>query len=384
MTSPVAALTALKQSLWYDNIERRLLNNGALAAMIANGEIRGITSNPSIFHHAIADDKGYRAYAQALKSMSWAGYNRQDIFDRLSIEDIRAAADLFGDLYETTHGGDGYVSLEVSPTLAHDSRGTLSEAVRLWQAVDRPNLMVKIPATRQGIPAIRQAIAAGINVNVTLIFSLSRYTEVMEAYISGLEDRLHQGLPVDTIASVASFFVSRIDSKVDGRLEALIQQEGPQADPAGKLLGKLAIASARMAYQAFHQVFEGQRFKPLEAKGANLQRPLWASTSTKNPAYPDTMYVDQLIGPQTINTVPPHTLEAFEDHGRAVLTIEQDIPEARRAFASLAEIGISIDQITQELETEGVNSFAKAYAALLQTIESRRLEANFPNNFLII
>lgn len=358
MTDSIRSLHALGQSLWYDNIERRLLNNGEMAAMIARGEIRGVTSNPSIFHNAIAKTSDYDS---ALIPMAWAGWSADQIFWQLAVEDIRAACDLFLPLYQQTKGGDGYVSLEVNPTLAHDSAATLAQAIHLNQWVSRPNLMVKIPATEQGLPAIRKAIAVGVNINVTLIFSLERYRQVMDAYLCGLEDRFDAGLPLGGIASVASFFVSRIDSKVDKML--------------GRAYGKTAIANARLAYQKFCDVFGSARFTRLQAAGANLQRPLWASTSTKNPAYSDTLYVDNLIGDHSVNTVPPQTLVAFGNHGKARPTIEENLADARQTFTDLAAWGISMEQVTQELEDEGVKSFADAFLAMMETIESRRKAA---------
>lgn len=365
-------ITALGQSLWYDNIERRLLENGELAGMVQRGEIRGLTSNPSIFHNAIARSSDYD---NALLPMAWAGYNAGQIFEQLAIEDIRAAADLLLPLYAQTDGGDGYVSLEVSPALAHDTAGTLADAKRLWAAVDRPNLMIKIPATEAGLPAIRQALAAGLNINVTLIFSLTRYVQVMDAYLSGLEARLEQGLPLQRIASVASFFVSRIDSKVDARLAEIVRQESAESGAAAGLLGKLAIANAKLAYAEFQQIFGSARFARLQAQGARPQRPLWASTSTKNPAYPDTLYVDSLIGAQTVNTVPPQTLSAFGDHGQARLTLSEDLEAARQVIAGVEALGIAVAQVTQELEDEGVQAFGKAFSALLESIEARRQQA---------
>jgi transaldolase/glucose-6-phosphate isomerase len=372
MQNNIAILTGLGQSLWYDNIDRRLLNNGELERMITNGEIRGLTSNPSIFNHSISKSHDYD---QALTTMAWAGYASQAIFEQVALEDIRAAADLLRPIYDESDGGDGFVSLEVSPKLAHDTDGTLGEARRLWQEVGRPNLMIKIPATRDGIPAIQQAIDEGININITLIFSLTRYLEVMKAYLSGLESRHSRGEAIQSIASVASFFVSRIDTKVDKQLELIIREESPVAAQAQELLGKIAIANARLAYQEFQKLFGSRRFKKLEKQGARVQRPLWASTSTKNPAYPDTLYVDSLIGPHTVNTVPQNTLEAFIDHGDPRETITNDVEQARQAMESLSAVGISMDAVTQELEDEGVKAFADAYEALLRTIEERRRQA---------
>ena len=367
MNTVIDQLTSLGQSLWYDNIQRKLLlkpspeQSSELGRMIERGEIRGVTSNPSIFHNAIAKTHDYDS---SLTPLAWAGWSAEDIFWQLAVEDIRAACDLFRPLYEDTQGGDGFVSIEVSPYLAHETGRSVEQAQALWERVDRPNLMVKIPATPQGIPAIRQAIAAGINVNVTLIFSLARYAEVMEAYLSGLEDRLRAGLPLDRIASVASFFVSRVDSKVDKLLSA-----------QSTLRGRAAIANARLAYADFLKTFRGERWETLESNGANLQRPLWASTSTKDPAYPDTLYVDTLIGPHTVNTLPPATLDAFRDHGFARLTIGEDLQAARALFGQLEAEGISMDVVTQELEDEGVKSFADAFTALLETLEERRAAA---------
>ncbi len=376
--NPIPKLTSLGQSLWYDNIERRLLENGELAAMVQRGDIRGLTSNPSIFHKAIANSTDYDS---ALVPMAWAGYDAVRIFERLAIEDIRAAADLLRPLYDETDGADGYVSLEVSPTLAYDTEGTLADARRLWKLVNRPNLMIKIPATKAGLPAISQAIAEGINVNVTLIFSVERYEEVMDAYLTGLESLLKLSPPPSgegsgvRVASVASFFVSRIDVKVDALLNEIIAAGGPQAEKARALLGKIAIANAKEAYARFRRVFESERFRRLQAAGARLQRPLWASTSTKNPAYPDTLYVDTLIGPHTVNTVPPKTLAAFKDHGTAALTLESGLDEARQQLADLESLGISLAEVTRQLEEEGVASFAKAFQAMMDTIEERRQAA---------
>ena len=362
----IQKLYSLGQSLWYDNIQRRLLENGELASMITCGDIRGVTSNPSIFLNAIAKTNDYEP---ALVPLAWSGWEAEQIFWQLAIEDIRDACDLFATLYRESEGADGYVSLEVSPALAHNTAGTLAQAKQLWQWVNRPNLMVKIPATVEGIPAVRLAIAAGININVTLIFSLERYRAVMDAYLSGLEERLNTGLEVRHIGSVASFFVSRMDTKVDALLKSL------KSDAAQDLLGKAAIASTRLAYEEFLKVFRGERFARFNAAGCSVQRPLWASTSTKNPAYPDTMYVDQLIGPGTVNTVPPQTLEAFRNHGKAVETIFDDLDGARQTLASLETLGISMEKVTAELEAEGVKSFSNAFSAMLQAINERRSRA---------
>lgn len=364
--SRIDPLHALGQSIWYDNIERRLLENGEMERMIRDGDIRGVTSNPSIFNNAIAKSSDYDS---ALKPMAWAGWNAEEIFWQLAVEDIQAAADLFRPLYDATHGGDGYVSLEVNPYLANDTANTVSEARRLWALVNRPNLMIKIPATKAGIPAVQQVIAAGINVNVTLIFSLQRYGEVMDAYLRGLEERAAQGLAIDSIASVASFFVSRVDTKVDARLETLMKSGDSQA--AG-LRGLAAIANARLAYVRFLEVFGSERFAQLQAKGARKQRPLWASTSTKNPSYRDVIYVEELIAADTVNTVPPQTLVAFKAHGESAITIDKDLAAMRKGLADLETLGIHMDQVTDELEEEGVKSFSDAFTGLLKTIDNRR------------
>ncbi len=354
----ISKLTQLGQSLWYDNIQRKLLESGEFKAMIERGDIRGVTSNPTIFNNAIAKSTDYDS---ALKPLAWAGWDAEKIFWQLAIEDIKAACDAFLPLYEETNGGDGYVSIEVAPNIAHDTEGTAAQAQQLWARVARPNLMVKIPATKEGIPAIRKAISAGVNINITLIFSLKRYAEVMDAYLSGLEDHLAAGHQIHHIASVASFFVSRVDSKIDPKL--------PEGSP---LKGKAAIANAKLAYDEFQKTFSSHRWENLKVKGAHVQRPLWASTSTKNPAYPDTIYVDNLIGPETVNTVPPATLVAFKDHGKAEITLTRDLELAQNEIKQLEAAGISMDQVTQELEDEGVKAFAEAFTQLLATIEERR------------
>lgn len=355
-------LHELGQAIWYDNIERRLLKNGELKQMIDNGLVYGLTSNPSIFKNAIANSDDY---AQQLAEAAKNTRDANAIFEQLAIQDIQQAADLLMPLYEKSNGVDGLISLEVNPKLAHKTEETLAEAKRLWDAVGKPNLMIKIPATVAGLPAIREAIAAGINVNITLIFSIDRHREVMDAYLTGLEDRAAEGKPINNIVSVASFFVSRMDSNVDKKLETISTPE------AKGLLGKAAVANARLAYQAYKEIFTSDRFLRLSAKGARIQRPLWASTSTKNPAYPDTLYVDELVAPNTVNTVPPNTLVALQDHGSTEIVIENHVTEDQQAMASLESVGVSIDQVTQELEDEGVRKFAEAYEALLKTIEEQ-------------
>ncbi len=361
------------QSIWYDNIQRGLLTNGELAGMIAREEIRGVTSNPSIFMNAMTKSKDYDA---GLVPLAQAGRSAEEIFWQLAVEDIVTAADLLAPMYQQTGGGDGYISLEVSPYLAHDTETTLSEARRLWKLVAKPNLMIKIPATKAGLPAITAAIADGININVTLIFSRERYAEVMEAYIKGLEQRVAAGLPVSSIASVASFFVSRVDTKIDGRLAEMVDREGKRAEKAASLQGKAAIANAKLAYADYKAVFGAERFRQLAAKGARVQRPLWASTGTKNPKYSDVMYVDELIGPDTVNTVPPQTLAAFLDHGTVRPgTLEKDLAAADKVLLDLEGLGIVMKEVTQELEDEGVKSFMSAYTEVVDKMEERRKAA---------
>lgn len=364
MSKTVKDLTALGQSIWYDNIQRKLLENGELAAMIARGEIRGVTSNPSIFQNAIAKTNDYD---DALVPLAWAGWDAETIFWQLAVEDIQEACDTFTALYKESEGQDGYVSLEVSPYLANDTEGTVKQAQELWQRVNRPNLMIKIPATKAGLPAIRQTIAAGINVNVTLIFSVERYREVMDAYLSGLEERVlaeKREDSIEKIHSVASFFISRLDSLIDKQLPA----DSP-------LRGKIAIANAKVAYEAFQQVFSDVRFGKLQLARANYQRPLWASTSAKDPAYPDTLYVDELIGPATVNTVPPATLDAFIDHGHAAATLTANLDAAHKALTDLEAAGVSLTAATQKLEDDGVKAFADAFTDLLNVVDERRAAA---------
>lgn len=371
MTNIIGELKRNGQSIWYDNIERKLLKDGTLAGMVERGEIRGITSNPSIFNNAISNSS---EYDQEIESLTKQGLSREDVYEQLAIRDIQNAADMFLPLYQETNGGDGYVSLEVSPFLAHETEKTIIDAKKLWKMVNRPNLMVKIPATLEGLPAITEVISAGINVNVTLIFSITRYQAVMEAYLAGLEKRVQGGKEIGGIASVASFFISRIDAKVDSQLEEILSKT-----PGGEvknLLGEAALASGKLAFEAYEEVFgEGaSRFAALVEVGANKQRALWASTSTKNPQYPDTMYVDELIGPDTVNTVPPKTLVAFFDHGTVERSIDRKVDEAKQVFENLAKAGIDMEQVTEDLESEGVQSFAVAFTSLLDSLQARMLD----------
>lgn len=364
-------LHQLGQSIWLDYIERKMVQSGELQQLVDEG-LRGVTSNPTIFEKAISNSEAYHDDLQRLSKKK--ELDTKGIFEELAIVDIQGAADILRSVYDESNGQDGFVSIEVAPDLAYDTNATVEEARRLHKAVDRPNLMVKVPATEAGIPAIRQLIAEGININVTLIFGLQRYAAVKDAYLSGLEDRAAAGEPIDQIASVASFFVSRVDTNVDDRLDKHAQANPKQADACRGLQGEIAVANAKLAYKQFQEVFDGERWDKLAEKGAQLQRPLWASTSTKNPVYAELLYVDNLIGPYTVNTMPPDTLEAFRDRGQVERTIDQGVDEAEQAMAELANLGISMDEVTVELEKEGVQKFADSYTDLLNTIAERRKE----------
>jgi transaldolase len=368
--APLRALTALGQSIWLDFIKRDLIESGELARLVAAGELTGMTSNPSIFEKAIAGSRDYdRLLAEAARDRA----DTKTVYERLAVRDIRDAADALRPVYDATHARDGYVSLEVSPHLAHDTAGTIDEARRLWRAVDRPNLMIKVPGTPAGVPAFADLIADGINVNVTLLFSRDAYRRVAETYVAAVDERAARGGDVGRIASVASFFVSRIDTAVDKLLGARIGA-APDDDARARLnglLGKAAIANAKLAYRSYHEVFGAPRWQSLAAKGAQTQRVLWASTSTKNPDYRDVVYVEELIGPDTVNTVPPATLDAFRDHGRARASLMEDVPGAQAAMDGLAAAGISMERVTDELLADGVKLFADAFDQLLGAIGKR-------------
>jgi len=364
-TSPLNQLAALGQSIWYDNIQRSLLLNGELATMIAEDSITGLTSNPSIFDKAIAHSSDYDdALADLLRENPQA--DAEALYESLAIRDIQTAADLMRPIYERTGGLDGYVSLEVSPTLAYDTEISISEGRRLFKTVNRPNLMIKIPATAEGIPAIATLIVEGINVNATLRFSLKDYNNVAFAYLDGLEKLDAAGGDLSKVASVASFFVSRVDTIFDKALEVV------GSDEALSLRGKMGVANTKAAYQRFEEIFGSERFKALAAKGARVQRPLWASTSAKNPAYSDVLYVEELIGPNTVNTMPPNTIVAFKDHGQAEARLTQNVDEALASMEQIKALGISYTELTDTLQTEGVESFAKAFESLLASLASKR------------
>jgi transaldolase len=370
MGNPLTELVRLGQSVWHDNIRRELLTSGKLKKMVQAGEITGLTSNPTIFEQAIA---GSKDYDEQVSQLAREGKNAEEIFDALAIDDIRNAADVFRLVYDRTGGNDGYVSIEVAPKWANDTDTTIEEAHRLWETVHRPNLMVKIPGTKAGIPAIRQCIADGLNINVTLIFSLERYEEVMDAYLQGLIERVDAGKTVKQTASVASFFVSRVDTLVD----KLLDEKSKTASDADKmkleaLKGKAAVANAKLAYEQFRKKFSTEAAQALLNQGARKQRPLWASTSTKNPAYPDTYYVEALIGPDTVDTMPPATIDAYRDHGEPQIRLDKDLDVARLAMEELAAVGIRMDEVTHKLEIDGVASFAKSFDSLIATVEQQR------------
>ncbi|MDQ3207348.1 MAG: transaldolase [Gemmatimonadota bacterium] len=358
-TNPLLRLSQLGQSIWYDYITRDLVASGRLARLIAEDGLRGMTSNPTIFEKAIA---GSRLYDEDIRRLSDQGRAAGEIFESLAVADVRAACDVFMPLYEQSAGADGFVSLEVSPTLAHDAAGTIHEAERLWGAVARPNAMIKIPGTSAGLPAITHCIAAGINVNVTLLFSVERYAQVIEAFLTGLETRLNRGLPLQATASVASFFVSRVDGKVDALLDATSNHP---------LRGRIAIANAGMAYGVFERTLGTARWDRLARAGARPQRPLWASTSTKDPRLPDVYYVEALAAPQTVNTLPPETFDAYRDHGDPAIRIHQSVTAAPAQLDALAKAAIDLETVTRELEADGVAKFAASYAAVLGGIEAK-------------
>ncbi len=359
-------LAALGQSIWLDFIRRDILENGELAALIAEG-VRGMTSNPTIFEQAIDGSEAYDAQIRQLGP----GADVHTLYDALTGEDIRRACDLFRPVYDRTGGDDGLVSVEVSPLLATDTDATVKEARRLWAAIDRPNVMIKVPATRAGLPAIRSLIAAGINVNVTLIFSQMRYEAVMDAYWDGIAERVAAGLSVRAVRSVASFFVSRVDTLVDRLLDEAAASNPGRASDLAALKGRAAVANAQLAYRRFQQRMASPAVAKLVAQGARPQRPLWASTSTKNPAYPDLLYVDTLVGPDTVNTVPPATLRAILDHALAERTVDRDFSGAEAVMAELRSAGIDMDAVTAQLEAEGVAAFEASFRKLLNGLAAK-------------
>lgn len=358
MSNPLKKLEDYGQSPWIDMISREMLDSGTLARMIREDGLKGLTSNPSIFDKAISSGKDYDAVLEG--ALAEGVREPKDLFECMAIADIRDAADALKPIYDASGQADGYVSLEVSPRLAFDTEKTIAEGKRLFSEVGRPNLMIKVPATKEGLPAVTKLLASKVNVNVTLIFSIERHQEVMEAYLAGIEQLAANGGKLSTIASVASFFVSRIDSAVDKLLPA----DSP-------LRGKTAIANAKLAYQAYKEIFGSRRFAPLKGIGARAQRPLWASTSTKDPKYSDVLYVDGLIGPDTVNTIPPKTWDAFRDHGKTANTLEAGVDEAKKVFADLKTAGVDLKAVTDKLEKDGVASFAKSFESLLHHLEEK-------------
>ncbi len=367
--NPLKQLETLGQSIWLDYIRRDLIANGELRRLIEEDGLRGMTSNPSIFEKAIADSHDYD---EDIRALALEGKSVNQIYAALTVEDIQRASDLFRPVYDRLDGADGFVSLEVSPDLAHDTVKTIAEARQLWIAVARPNIMIKVPATMEGLPAIQQLTSEGINVNITLLFGLPRYRQVAEAYIAGLETLAAQGKPLKSVASVASFFLSRIDVLLDPTLEKLMATDKSKADIAKDFHGQVAILCAKAAYQIYREIFDSVRFGKLKAQGARTQRLLWASTSTKNPAYSVLKYVEALIGPETIDTIPPETLAVYRDHGKPASRLSEDGVKAAATLRRLSEAGIDLDAVTQQLEDEGVQKFVKAFAVLMNTLKEKQ------------
>jgi transaldolase len=371
MSNPLKRLSEMGQSVWYDYIRRDLTTGPQLKRYIDEDGLAGMTSNPTIFQKAIAESSLYDA---DIKALARTAKSAGAIFEALAVADVRGAAEAFRGVYDRTGGDDGFVSIEVSPGLARDPQGTIAEARRLWTSCDKPNIMVKIPGTAEGLPAIRQCLAEGININITLLFSVATYREVMEAYLAAMEERVGKGVPVDRIRSVASFFVSRVDTNADKKLDAIAKDSGRPAaarDAAKRLRGKLAIANARIAYEAFEEVFRSRRFAALKAKGVRPQRPLWASTSTKDPAYPDLYYVEALVAPASVDTMPPETFEAYRDHGDPKVRIREDLAGAHATLRDLSALGVDAGKVAGELEAEGVKKFADSYDQLLKAVEEK-------------
>lgn len=370
-SNPIARLADLGQSIWYDFIKRDLLTSGELKRLIDEDGLRGMTSNPTIFEKAIG---GSELYDQDLRQQQ--GKEPGVAAEAVMVAEVQTACDIFRPVYDKTDGKDGFVSIECSPATANDTEATVTEARRLWKSVDRPNVMIKIPGTKAGVPAVRRVLSEGVNVNVTLLFAVERYDEIMEAYLGALEERVKAGKPIDKLQSVASFFVSRVDSKVDAKLNEMITAGGPKAEKAKSIVNKIAIANAKIAYEHFQKAFSGARWSILADKGGCVQRPLWASTSTKNPALPDTLYVEALAAKDTVNTVPPETYAAYRDHGDPKIRIHEDVGLAHEQLKTLAIVGIDIRKVTDELETEGVASFAKSFDALLKAVAQKSASLN--------
>jgi len=367
--NPLLAIQSFGQSIWLDSLSRGMLRSGELQQLIEEDGLRGVTSNPAIFDKAIA---GSDDYDEAIRALALEGKGTSEIYKALVVEDIANAADLLRPVYDRSEGRYGFVSLEVSPHLAYDTSATIAEARRLWAAVNRPNVFIKVPATQQGLPAIQQLTSHGVNVNITLLFSLNRYREVAEAYVSGMEARAALGHRLNGVTSVASFFLSRIDVLVDSLLEGILQTGGAGAKMAASLRGQVAIASAKVAYQIYKEVFASERFRRLVAQGARTQQLLWASTGTKDPAYSDVKYVEPLIGADTVNTMPLETLNAYRHHGDPAVRLEEGIEEAYHVLDLLPKVGIDLEAVTRQLEEEGVQKFVMPFDQLMTTVEERR------------
>jgi transaldolase len=371
VTNPLRALEGAGQAVWLDYLNNKITEDGELQRLIAEDGVTGLTSNPSIFEKAIGEGDAYDAPLRAIPRTP--GETPAALFEKLAIANIQSAADIFRTTYNALEGRDGFVSLEVSPTLAMDTEGTIAEARRLWGAVGRPNLMIKVPGTAAGVPAIRQLIGEGINVNVTLLFSVDAYLDVAEAHMAGLEAFKASGGDISTVHSVASFFVSRIDTKIDGEIDARLKTAtGQEAERLRRLRGKIAIANAKRAYQRYLELIDGPRWKPLAAAGAAPQRLLWASTGVKDPTYPDTLYVAGLIGKDTVDTMPPKTMDAFRDHGHAAETLTADVPLAEHDLAEAQGLGLDLDGVTRDLVVDGVKQFADAFDSLLKAVAEKR------------
>ncbi|MDB5463789.1 MAG: bifunctional transaldolase/phosoglucose isomerase [Phenylobacterium sp.] len=369
MTNPLQQLGEAGQAVWLDFIDRKILETGGLKRLIAEDGLKGVTSNPSIFEKAIGEGSDYDDRIRELLAQGVT--EAAEVFEHLAISDIRDAADQLRPVHDATNGADGFVSLEVSPYLALDADGTVTEARRLWRAVGRPNLMVKVPGTEAGYQAIRTLVGEGININVTLLFALKAYLAVAEAHIAGLEAFSAGGGDVGKVAGVASFFVSRIDTQIDKKIDQRVADGDKDADRLKALRGKVAIANAKVAYQEYLKLIDTPRWKALAAAGARPQRLLWASTGTKDPAYSDVLYVENLIGPDTVNTMPPKTMDAFRDHGRVAETLTQDVPEAERVLAEAERLGLDLEGVTRDLVTDGVKLFSDAADKLLAAVRSK-------------
>jgi transaldolase len=366
--NPLQQLHDAGQSIWLDFIDRTILRNGDLQRRVRDDALTGMTSNPSIFEKALAEGTIYDDQLRAAPGEVTA----MEVFELIATTDVRTACDIFRAVYDRTQGADGYVSIEVSPSAANDAQATVSEAMRLWATVDRPNVMIKIPGTVEGAKAVRQAIANGLNINITLLFSIEAHKSVIDAYFAGLEDRVAAGKDIASIHSVASFFVSRVDTEVDKRLDTLVAAHPENREALKALYGKAAIANAKLAYRLFRAETMSPRWKALSAKGATVQRPLWASTSTKNPAYRDVMYVEELIGPDTVNTMPPATIDAFRDHGVVERTVDAQVDAAERTIRALEENGVSMRDVTDKLLADGLASFQKSFDTLLSGLQTKR------------